>query len=123
AAALPVARRAPARAAAAGSATFTSAGPMLRRLTFSTTTALVRPWLKLCRTTPCSTPRLSVSVPFVEATLSVFSPGFFVSVSLIQLPIRAPLKAAQQPLNPVPGVASPHVKRAGAFGPDGPAAH
>ena len=47
----------------------------MRRLTFSTTTALVRPWLKLWRTTPCSTPlRLSVSV-LVEVTVS-FSPGF-----------------------------------------------
>ena len=55
-----------------------------RRLTFSTTTALLRPWLKLWRTTPCSTPpRFNVSV-FVELTLS-FSPLFLV-VSVI--PIR-----------------------------------
>src|SRR5579863_6281605 len=58
--------------------------PPTRRLTFSTTTALLRPWLKLWRTTPCSTPpRFNVSV-FVELTLS-FSPLFLV-VSVI--PIR-----------------------------------
>ena len=60
-----------------------SPGAAMRRLTFSTTTALLRPWLKLWRTTPCSTPpRLSVSV-FVEVTLS-FSPVFFV-VSVIHI--------------------------------------
>ena len=57
-----------------------------RRLTFSTTTALVRPWLKLWRTTPCSTPRaFSVSV-LVEPTLSFFSPVFSV-VSAIPISI------------------------------------
>ena len=61
----------------AGSALASGAPPMLRRLTFSTTTCLLRPWLKLWRTTPCSTPRLSVSLP---ETLSFFSPGFFVSL-------------------------------------------
>ena len=45
------------RRGAAASA-FASAAPMTRRLTFSTTTCLLRPWLKLWRTTPCSTPRL-----------------------------------------------------------------
>src|SRR5262249_13972757 len=71
-------------AGAAGSATFVSAGPCTRRFTFSTTTALLRPWLKLWRTTPCSPP-LSVSV-LVGVTVSVFSPGFFV-VSVIQFPL------------------------------------
>ncbi len=66
------------RSGATGSA-LPSAGPM-RRLTFSTTTALLRPWLKLWRTTPCSTPpRLSVSV-FVELTLSLSPLFLFVSV-------------------------------------------
>ena len=78
-------------AAATGSA-LASPGPM-RRFTFSTTTALLRPWLKLWRTTPCSTPpRLSVSV-FVGVTLS-FSPVFFV-VSAIRYPVPyAPIVAA-----------------------------
>ena len=51
---------------------------MARRFNFSTTTALVRPWEKLCRTTPASTGRLRVSV-LAGATVSVFSPEFFVS--------------------------------------------
>ena len=58
----------------------------MRRLTFSTTTALLRPWLKLWRTTPCSTPaRFSVSV-LVGVTLS-FSPLFLV-VSVIRIQFR-----------------------------------
>ena len=61
-----------------GAASALVVGPPRRRFTFSTTTALVRPWLKLWRTTPCSTPRgLRVKV-LVGVTLSVFSPGFFV---------------------------------------------
>ncbi len=64
--------------AGAGSA-FTSVGaPMTRRLTFSTTTCLLRPWLKLWRTTPVSVRGLSVSLP--PPTLSLVSPGFFVSL-------------------------------------------
>src|SRR5262249_32402987 len=65
------------------------------------TTALVRPWLKLCFTTPCSTPgRLSVSVPFAGATVN-FSPGCLVSV--IQIPMLS------QPLGPLGQVESyPH---------------
>src|SRR5580704_4459428 len=60
-------------------------GPPTRRFTFSTTTALVRPWLKLWRTTPCSTPRgLRVKV-LVGATLSVLSPGFFVVSTILFL--------------------------------------
>ena len=73
-----------AEARSAGVAASGLASPPIRRLTFSTTTALLRPWLKLWRTTPCSTPpRFKVSV-FVELTLS-FSPLFLV-VSVI--PIR-----------------------------------
>ena len=50
----------------------------IRRLPrFSTTTTLVRPWLKLWRTVPCSTRGFSVKV--LEGTLSVLSPGDFVS--------------------------------------------
>ena len=60
-----------------------------RLLTFSTTTALVRPWLKLCLTTPCSTPgRLSVRVALAGVTVS-FSPGCLVSV--IPIPNSGPL--------------------------------
>src|SRR5262249_58163440 len=71
---------------AAGASGLVSPGPAMRRLTFSTTTALLRPWLKLWRTTPCSTPpRFNVSV-LVEVTLS-FSPLFFV-VSLIPIQFR-----------------------------------
>src|SRR5208282_2369967 len=68
----------------------TSPGPATRRFTFSTTTALLRPWLKLCRTTPCSTPpRLSVSV-LVELTLS-FSPVFLV-VSVIRMSLAGSVR-------------------------------
>jgi hypothetical protein len=53
--------------------------PSMRRLPrFSTTTCLLRPWLKLWRTTPVSARGLSVSV--LPDTLSFFSPGFFVSL-------------------------------------------
>jgi hypothetical protein len=58
---------------------------MVRRFTFSTTTCFVRPWLKLWRTTPCSTLRLSVNV-LVGVTVKVFSPGFLVSVITILVP-------------------------------------
>src|SRR5262249_51271830 len=92
---LPAARRA-LGAASAASATLVSAAPTVRRFTFSTTTALVRPWLKLWRTTPCSTPRLSVSV-LVGATLRVFSPGFF---SVIQRPICAGRMSCKTPTLP-----------------------
>ena len=57
-----------------------SAGPSppTRRLPrFSTTTCLVRPWLKLWRTVPVSTRGFSVKV--LVGTLSVLSPGVFVS--------------------------------------------
>src|SRR5580698_6333322 len=54
------------------------ASPPIRRLPrFSTTTCLVRPWLKLWRTVPCSTRGFSVKV--LVGTLSVLSPGVFVS--------------------------------------------
>ena len=54
------------------------ASPPTRRLPrFSTTTCLVRPWLKLWRTVPVSTRGLSVKV--LVGTLSVLSPGVFVS--------------------------------------------
>ena len=60
----------------AGSDLASGAPPRLRRLTFSTTTCLLRPWLKLWRTTPVSVRGFSVSLP----TLSFFSPGFLVSL-------------------------------------------
>src|ERR1700730_14362718 len=54
------------------------ASPPTRRLPrFSTTTCLVRPWLKLWRTVPVSTRGLSVKV--LVGTLRVLSPGVFVS--------------------------------------------
>jgi len=68
--------------AAAGSGAWdvsaAGASPPMRRLPrFSTTTCLVRPWLKLWRTVPVSTRGLSVKV--LVGTLSVLSPGVFVS--------------------------------------------
>src|SRR5207237_8629727 len=79
---------APLAGAAVGAAS-DFASPGTRRLTFSTTTDLVRPWLKLCFTTPCSMPgRLSDRVPLPGVTLN-FSPGFFVSV--IPIPVLGPL--------------------------------
>src|SRR5579872_2883358 len=71
--------------AAAGSGVGVSAGPSppRRRLPrFSTTTCLVRPWLKLWRTVPVSTRGLSVKV--LVGTLNFLSPG--VLVSTIQHP-------------------------------------
>ena len=59
-----------------------------RLFTFSTTTALVRPWLKLWRTTPCSMPRPFRLKALVGATLSFFSPVFSV-VSAIPISILA----------------------------------
>ena len=69
----------------AGSAFASGAAPMLRRLTFSTTTCLLRPWLKLWRTTPVSVRGLSVSL---LVTLSFFSPGFFVSLITYSVLVR-----------------------------------
>src|SRR6478609_4825692 len=55
-----------------------AASPPTRRLPrFSTTTCLVRPWLKLCFTVPVSTRGLSVKV--LVGTVSFFSPGEFLS--------------------------------------------
>src|SRR4051794_40182681 len=66
-------------ALAVGAGASFSPGPTARRFTFSTTTALDRPWEKLWRTTPCSTGRFSVSV-FEGDTCNVLSPGVFVSL-------------------------------------------
>lgn len=73
------------RTTGADASALVSAGPCGRRLTTSTTTAFERPWLKLCRTVPCSTGRLRLSV---LGTLKVLSPVFFVSV--IQHPFSDP---------------------------------
>src|SRR5262249_13175494 len=87
AAGLPVAARLAGATDVAASA-FARVGTRL--FTFSTTTALVRPWLKLWRTTPCSTPRpLRVRV-LLGLTLSFFSPVFSV-VSAIPIPILGSL--------------------------------
>src|SRR5205085_1459813 len=68
-------------ALATGSGAGASAGPASpprRRLPrFSTTTCLLRPWLKLCFTVPVSTRGLSVKV--LVGTVSFFSPGEFLS--------------------------------------------
>src|SRR5262249_61214067 len=83
-AALPAAGRLAGAAAGAGASAFALVG--VRLLTFSTTTALVRPWLKLWRTTPCSPPRPFRLRVLLGATLSFFSPVFSV-VSAIPVPI------------------------------------
>src|SRR6266436_1496370 len=82
-------------AAGADSMALPSPGPTVRRFTFSTTTAFVRPWLKLWRTTPCSTLRLSVNV-LVGVTVKVFSPGFLVSVITILVPEHCHLAAVKR---------------------------
>src|SRR6478736_1970866 len=82
-AAFAAAGRLPAVAGVAASA-FARVG--MRLFTFSTTTALVRPWLKLWRTTPCSTPRPFRLKVLLGVTLSFFSPAFSV-VSAIPVPI------------------------------------
>src|SRR5262249_36182578 len=63
---------------AAGGASALVSPPTTRRLTFSTTTCLLRPWLKLWGTVPVSERGLSVNG--LLETLSFFSPGFFVSL-------------------------------------------
>ena len=85
AAALAAAGAAGAALAAGAGASFVSPGPTTRRFTFSTTTALERPWEKLCRTMPCSTGRFSVSV-FEDDTCKVLSPGVLVSLMSAQVP-------------------------------------
>ena len=57
-----------------------SPGPRTRRLTFSTTTALLRPCEKLCRTVPCSTGRFRCKVAFAGDAPKVLSPLLFVSL-------------------------------------------
>src|SRR5262249_56554224 len=88
----------PAGGAGAGAGSGLASGRRL--LTFSTTTALVRPWLKLCLTMPCSTPgRLSVRVALAGVTVS-FSPGCLVSV--IPIPYLGPLARIElRPHRPV----------------------
>jgi hypothetical protein len=86
---------APADADVAAGADFASPGLSVRRFTFSTTTALLRPWLKLWRTMPDSVERFSVSV-FGE--VSVLSPEFFVSV--MPCPFHAGRAPASYQLEP-----------------------
>ena len=64
------------RAAAAA-----SAGVKIRRFTFSTTTALLRPCEKLCLTVPCSTGRFRCNVAFATPTVLSLLP-----VSLMPIP-------------------------------------
>src|ERR1700690_2016279 len=61
--------------------------PPTRRLPrFSTTTCLVRPWLKLCFTVPVSTRGLSVKVLF--GTLSFLSPGALSTIQKVLILLR-----------------------------------
>ena len=76
--------------AAAGAA---SPGPRTRRFTFSTTTALLRPCEKLCRTMPCSIGRFKCNVDFGGATPTGLSVLF---VSFMPIPNRL----AYQPIRP-----------------------
>src|SRR5215475_2252718 len=73
-------------AAGAGGGGSTLALPGARVFTFSTSTCLVRPWLKFWRTTLCSTPRAFSDSVLLEPTLNFFSPVFSV-VSAIPLPV------------------------------------
>src|SRR5262249_25127200 len=69
--------------------------PGARVLTFSTSTCLVRPWLKFWRTTLCSTPRAFSDSGLPEPTLSFFSPVFSV-VSAIPFPSSRVFWAVRQ---------------------------
>src|SRR5262245_46533375 len=69
----------------AGGGGSTLALPGARVFTFSTSTCLVRPWLKFWRTTLCSTPRAFSDNVLFEPTLNFFSPVFSV-VSAIPPP-------------------------------------
>src|ERR1700731_3001894 len=60
--------------------------PMRRLPRFSTTTCLVRPWLKLCFTVPVSTRGLSVKVLF--GTLSFLSPGVLSTIQQVLILLR-----------------------------------
>ena len=70
-----------------------SPGVKIRRFTFSTTTALLRPCEKLCRTVPCSTGRFRCKVVFGGAAPKDLSLLF---VSLMPIPNRL----ASQPIRP-----------------------
>src|SRR5262245_22647211 len=73
-------------AAGAGGGGSTLALPGARVFTFSTSTCLVRPWLKFWRTTLCSTPRAFSDSVLLESQLNSVSPVFSV-VSAIPLPV------------------------------------
>jgi hypothetical protein len=64
---------------AVGSLATTLPGVTTRVFTFSTTTCLLRPCEKLCRTVPCSAGRFKDNV-FVPLTERVFSPALFGSL-------------------------------------------
>src|SRR5271165_6057313 len=66
--------------ARAGAAAGASPGPATRRFTFSTTTTLLRPCEKLCRTVPCSTGRLRCKVAFGAGAPKDLSPVLLVSL-------------------------------------------
>ena len=77
-------------AGAAAAASDLPSAPGIRRFLTSTTTCLLRPWLKLCRTTPVSVRGLSDSVDF--PTLSVLPSGVLVSdiqFRILSVPIAA----------------------------------
>ncbi len=81
-----------------------SPGPRTRRLTFSTTTALLRPCEKLWRTVPCSTGRFRCRVAFGGAAPDGLS---LLLVSFMPIPNRL----AFQPIRPL-GQAPPHSRPA-----------
>ena len=72
-------------AVAGRTAAAASPGVKIRRFTFSTTTALLRPCEKLCLTVPCSTGRFRCNVAFGGATPTVLS---LLPVSLMPIPNR-----------------------------------
>ena len=79
------------RRAGAAPASASPAAPMTRRFTFSTTTCLLRPWLKLWRTTPVSVRGFSVSV-FGRRSASCRQGSSFQLIPFLFL--RAPCRAS-----------------------------
>ena len=71
-----------------------SPGVKMRRFTFSTTTALVRPCEKLCRTVPCSTGRFRCNVVFGGGAPKDLSLLF---VSLMPIPNRLAFQPIHRP--------------------------
>ena len=97
---------------AAGSGLGLAGLPTVRRFTVSTTTCLLRPWLKLWRTTPVSVRGFSDSV---LPTPIFLSPGVFVSLIPIPFPTSKTLGPSPD-TGPAPGLkVSPVRKRSSAL--------